>query len=106
MKLGRKRYAQSKNRQNHKEPSQGTGNTHIEDLLAGAEGRSNPNHCTKSSKRIEKGRGRNDIGQGAADAVETAGQIMPHLMSQQDRQQRQREGQALEESQRILKGIE
>ncbi len=30
---------------------------------------------------------------------------MPHFMSHEDRQQRQREGQALEESRRILKGI-
>ena len=107
---------QSQHGHNDEKPGERSGHSYIEDLSAGKERRTDPNHCTKGAKWIQgqhsqpgdgnNGRGRNDIGQGAADAVETAGQIMPHLMGQQDRQQRQREGQALEESQRILKGIE
>ena len=85
------------------ESGQGSCDPHIEKLAPVGKYGSDSNDGAKGAKH-EGWWPRYDVGQSGLDAVVAAGQVMPHLVGQQDQQDSKREGETVKKVQRVGEG--
>ncbi len=76
-------------REHHARPRAGGAN--VEHHAASARRRSHPDECAKGPDDEERRRRRDEVGQGGIDAVVARGQVVSHLMREQNHHQRNRE---------------
>lgn len=75
---GRAQQAVQENRDEGHEPGDRPGDPHVEQCAAGGERGTDPDH---RAERAEQVRTRQEVGEGGVDAIEPAGDVVPHLVT-------------------------